>query len=131
MLKCYNKCWFKICKWSQFMKVKLKFYGVMHLPRIFVLNGWSLPALNRSCLACSTNKALSVRSTPITISEIVFVRLQLYLYIAGISIRSSEELFCSSVYFLLFIIERCELDQCLYLNTKTLILKDIMFIFIT
>jgi len=27
-----------ICRWSQFMWGKLKFYGVMHLPRIFVPN---------------------------------------------------------------------------------------------
>jgi hypothetical protein len=61
MLKCYNKCWFKICKWSQFMEVKLKFYGVMHLPRIFVLNGWSLPVLNRSCF--SVFNKLSLKCT--------------------------------------------------------------------
>ena len=54
-----NKCWFKCCRWSQFMEVKLKFYGVMHLPRIFILNGWSLPVLNRSCFSVFNGQRLS------------------------------------------------------------------------
>ena len=81
------------------MEVKLTFYGVMHLPRIFVLNGWSLPVLNRSCfsvfnkhtkaqvLQVSACGPVLACSTLITIYETVFVKLQLYLYIAGINIR--------------------------------------------